>query len=811
MKNSTFTFLFFFAFILFQTVAYSTTDPIPGAKIDGVVVESGTDLPLPYVTVTLNSEMDSSLVSGTVTDEQGHFEINGISNGKYFIKLSFVGFQPVILNQIEVQSKKEAKSLGQIYLQAAPEVLEEVLVKGRPSPLSSTIEKQVIHADQDLQAAGGTAVDLLKNSPSVRLDHEGNVLLRGSSEYTLLVNGRPSMLDAKELLKQTPAGQIKTIEVITNPPVKYSAEGGAGVINIIMKENKNGQFNGMVNATTGTGKKYAMDAQFNLNWEKTSASVGLNWRDFSRHVNHDYQKIHSFLDTLEYAVMDQDRRTNSQEFGLRLGINREIADDHQLHYAVHTGMNKFAINIGAKTYRITEPLSDTHNKFNTFSLNHKPVFMTHQLVYDTKMGDGTADLSVSAYYSYINYHFYTSQVQSKADDLFQPVDETPYKQDVNNDNFSNDLRFQADLSVPFGKKFTLESGITYQTYLRSLDVQFDQYDHNLEKWISNPLYTNKYDFMESIYGGYSSLKGNLAGIQFTFGLRGEYMDRTLGQKTDDINYDFQNMNWFPSFSISRDMGKMHSFGLAFSNRINRPEEYFLNPFPEFEDEYFYSEGNPNLRPEIVRNLEFNYRMIGEKLTLSSNLFYRITEDKIEQFMVERPDGKLFLGFHNEVHDASLGTEISANLNALKWWSAQGSFTMYRHSIEGIVLNEEISKSNWSWSAQLVNSFRFGRGSSAQLINYYQSRTQSLQYDITSFHFMDLAISQKFLDGRLTVGVQAKDIFRSMNYQLVTKAQNTEMIGNLRNESPVFMLNLSYSINQYEKKTKDVHTEFDMQG
>jgi len=808
MKKSTFSFLILLVFNASQFILNASEDPLPGARIDGMVLESGTDVPLPYVTVTLNNELDSSLVTGTVTDKLGQFEINDISDGFYYLTFSFVGFQPVTLGQLEFHSKKDSRSLGTILLEPSATVLEEVVLSGRPSPLSSTIEKQVIHADQDLMAAGGTAVDLLRNSPSVRIDPDGNVLLRGSQEYIVLVNGRPSMMPAAEVLKQTPAGQIESIEVITNPPVKFSAEGGAGVINIVLKENKAGQFNGMVNATAGTGNKYASDAQFNINWEKTSVSVGMNWRDFSSQAQHDYKKTVSYQDTFENAYMEQDRHNRSRELGLRLGINRQLPGQQNLHYALHAGMNRHTLDIGANTYRITDPVSDHHNKFNTFYLDQKPTFMTHQLDYETKAGHGS-DLSLSAYYSYINYDFFTSQVQSLADDQFRPADETPYMQDVINHNYSNDLRLQADLSVPFGKAFTLETGMAYHGYLRSLNVRFDQFDHSLGQWVSNPLYTNQYDFMESVYAGYASLKGEVSGIQYNLGLRGEFMDRNLGQKTEGINYDFSRMNWFPSLSISYNLGGAHNLGLAFSNRINRPEEYFLNPFPEFEDEYFYSEGNPNLRPEIVRNLEFNYRMIMDIFTLSTNLFYRTTEDKIDQIMVEMPDGKLHLGFHNEVSDASFGTEISGNLNAMKWWSLQGSFSAYRHHIEGKILNEEISKSNWSWSAQMVNSFRIGKGTSVQLVNYYQSLTQALQYDITGFHFMDVAINQKFYGGRLTAGIQAKDIFRSLNYKLLTLAQETALEGHFKNESPVFMLNLSYQINQYDKKTKDVETEFDM--
>ena len=287
------------------------------------------------------------------------------------------------------------------------------------------------------------------------------------------------------------------------------------------------------------------------------------------------------------------------------------------------------------------------------------------------------------------------------------------------------------------------------------------------------------------------------------------MDRLLDQLSSETNYGYQKLNWFPGFSFSKTLQDKHVWGLAMTNRINRPDEYYLNPYPEFEDDYFYSEGNPNVIPEIVRNLEFSYKNISDKAVLSANIFFRKTEDKISQLLVEGANKKLSITFHNAAMDRSLGIETMGNFNFKDWWSLNATLSGYQHFISGTVLNEEISKTNLVWTAQFVNAFQIKESTSVQIINYFSSATQEVQFEVSGFYFMDLGVKQTLLNGKLDIGVQFKDVLRSMNFDLITDAQNTHLVGAFGNESPIILLNVGYQISQYKKQTKDVQTEFDM--
>jgi hypothetical protein len=327
--------------------------------------------------------------------------------------------------------------------------------------------------------------------------------------------------------------------------------------------------------------------------------------------------------------------------------------------------------------------------------------------------------------------------------------------------------------------------------------------------MDNPLFTNTFDFNESVYAAYANVNGSFKGIQISMGLRAEYMNRVLDQLDSETNYPYEKLNWFPGFSFTKSFQEKNIWSLAMTNRINRPDEYYLNPYPEFEDDYFYSEGNPNVIPEIVRNFEVSYKNISDKAVLSANLFFRTTEDKITQLLVEGPNNKLRMTFHNDAMDRSLGIETMGNFNLYNWWSLNATLSGYQQLVSGTVAEEKIAKTNFVGTAQFVNTFQLKESTSLQIVNYFSSATQEVQYKISGFYFMDLALQHSFLNERLKVSIQAKDVLRSMNYSLITEAQNTHLIGEFGNESPIILLNVGYQISQYKKNTKDVQTEFDM--
>ena len=777
-------------------------------QITGKIIEDKTQAAIPYATVAIYNKIDSSVVTGTISDDNGQFTLERVSLGDYYLKISFMGYQDYILNHLNLTENSKIVDLGTITLTPSLEQLEEVQVKARVASIRNTVDKQILNVGSNLSAIGGTAVDALKLSPSIQTDSDGNVKLRGSANFIVLINGKPTTLTPTEVLKQTPANSISKIEVITNPSVKYSAEGGAGIINIILKKGIESGLNGIVNASIGSRSKYSGDANFNLNKKKISYSLGFDWRDFTKVAYNNYYRTLYNEDNTHYAQMLQDRRITESNLGFRFGLDYNPDEKNNYTYSFHTGYNEVDGRILNTNSGYTIPASTEEHKFNPFYFKMKPVFFTNNLGYTRTLNEGD-NLAFNLYYSYIDYDFNNQQASYITDENQVVIDTEPYRLNVLNKNNSNDVRFDIDYTNTLKENTTLETGLSFHQYNRFLDITYAEYDYNVNDFVNNTDYTNKYNFDEAVYATYLNLNSSFLGLNTSFGLRIEYTDRLLKRKNSNEKYAFDRVNYFPGFSISKNLNDNNSLKLAMTNRINRPDEYMMNPFPEFQDDYFYAEGNPYLIPEIVRNIEVGYNYSKNKTSFSSNLYYRQTTDKLEQKLTVREDDKIGTIFHNDAADKAVGLELMGNFQINDWWSVNANTNLFHYDIWAIVEDIKTSRSNFTWTSQLVNSINISESTSLQLIGYYNSKTVRSQGELSSFYFLDIALKQQFMNDRLSISLQCKDILQSLNYQLTTETGNMDLLGDFNNESPIVLFNISYKLSNYKKKTKDVQTEFDM--
>jgi outer membrane receptor protein involved in Fe transport len=346
-------------------------------------------------------------------------------------------------------------------------------------------------------------------------------------------------------------------------------------------------------------------------------------------------------------------------------------------------------------------------------------------------------------------------------------------------------------------------------YNRFLNVSYSTFDYDTSTWIDNPDYTDKYNFDETIYAAYANYNSTFWGLQTSFGLRLEYMDRLLLRQGNDDTYKYDQLNVFPGISVLKSFNENHSLKFALTNRINRPDEYMMNPFPEFEDDYFLSVGNPYLIPETVRNLELGYTFSKGNTMFSSNLYYRQTNDKLEQKLTINEDDKILVMFHNDAKDSTLGLELMGNVEITEWWTLNANANLFNYYITANVDGIKNSRSAFSWSTQLVNSFDITETTSFQIIGSYASKTVRSQGELSDYYFVDVALKQQFFNDRISISLQLKDVFQSLNYELTTETQNMNLLGDFNNESPIFLFNISYKFSNYKKKTKDVETEFNM--
>ena len=778
-------------------------------QITGKIIEDKTEDVVPYATVAIYNKSDSSIVTGTISDDNGLFIFETISQGDYYLKISFMGFKEQIIDPIVFNNSTKNIDLGTIYLKPNLEALSEVVVTSKRKAIKNTIDRQVLSVSSNLLATGGTAVDALRLSPSIQIDSDNNVKLRGSSNFIILINGKPTTLNAQDVLKQTPANNIKNIEVITNPSVKYNAEGGAGIINIILKKGVASGFNGMVNASVGTKDKYAGDITLNLNKEKVSYSFGAEWRDYTKTANNNYYRTLYKEDYTHYASMLQDRSFTDSNLGFRFGLDYNPNEKTNFSYSLHTGYTKLDGSVLNTNSGYTIPESTVEHKYNPFYMMMKPKFFTNNLGLIRTLNESNDLLSLNLYYSYIDYEFSNSQASYLTDENQVIIDSEPYRLDISNNNNSNDVRFDVDYTNVISENKTLETGVSYHQYNRFLNFIYSEFDYEQNDWVNHPDYTGKYTFNEGVYATYLNLNSTFWGLSTSFGLRMEYTDRVLRSKNTNEEFKYHKANYFPGVSLSKNLNENANVKFALTNRINRPDEYYMNPYPEFQDDYFYSEGNPYLIPEIVSNYEIGYTYSKKERSFSTNLYYRTTKNKIDQKLTVEDDDKIHTMFHNDAKDSAIGLETMYNFNLKDWWSINANVNIFNYkvsaNIDGIISRGE----EFSWSSQLVNNFNLNETTSIQLISYYASKTARSQGSLSDYFFTDLSLRKQFLDGNLSINLQLKDVFQSLNYELKTATYNMDLLGDFNNESPIFLFNVSYKLSNYKKKTKDVDTEFDM--
>jgi len=778
-------------------------------QITGSIIEEGTEETIPYATIALYNKIDASLLTGTISNDDGEFALEKIVSGDYFLKVSFMGYTDYTIDNIILNENQQNINIGKIYLKPNVESLNEVSIVAKNKAIKSSVDKQVLTVSSNLLATGGTAVDALRLSPSIQTDSEGNVKLRGSSKYIVLINGRPTTLSPQEVLKQTPANNISKIEVITNPSVKYNAEGGAGIINIILKKGVASGLNGMINASVGSRNKYSGDANFNLNKEKVSYSFGFDWRDYTTTANNDYYRTLQLIDTISYATMFQDRKITQGNLGFRFGLDYNPNEKNNFTYSFHTGNTTTEADVLSTTSGKTVPVNNEVYSNNSFYLNAKPTFFTNNFGYTKTLNDEGSNIAFNTYYSYIDYKTYNDQVLANADSDYNSIDPEPYLQNITNNNNSHDLRLDVDYTNVFSENKSLETGLSYHLYNRFLNVSYSTFDYDANDWIDNPEYTDKYNFDETVYAAYTNYNSSFWGLQTSFGLRLEYMDRLLLQKGNGKTYEYDKLNVFPGISVLKSFNDNHSMKFALTSRINRPDEYMMNPFKEFEDDYFVSVGNPYLIPETVRNLELGYTFTKGNNMFSSNLYYRQTNDKLEQKLTINEDDKILVMFHNDAKDKTLGLELMGNIEVNDWWTLNANANLFDYNIIANIDGIKNSRSTFSWSSQLVNSFNITETTSFQVIGSYASETVRSQGELSDYFFVDAALKQQFLNGRLSISLQLKDVLQSLNYKLITETENMDLLADFQNESPVFLFNVSYKFSNYKKKTKDVQTDFDM--
>jgi len=786
--------------------AKNTTNVKLGA-ITGKVLDAETKTPIEYANVRLFSLADSSLVNGTITSVDGVFSLNKIPIGEYYIEISFIGFEKMV-QTISINKTKLEFSLNDVVLSAQSQTLEDVNVVGEKTHIKYEIDKQVINVGKDATAAGGSAVEVLENTPSVQVNSEGKVSLRGSQDFTVLINGKPTQLSGTDALKQVPANSIEKIELITNPSAKYEAEGVSGIINIITKKNSMLGFNGLINTTIGTGHKYSTNGTFNFRKEKLNVFAGFEFLE--NYNSTDIGQASVIFDPVDnYYQNASIHNVNMQDaLVFNLGFDYDFNDKNSLSIEGKGGKrgydnksesesNDYTDLNQQRNYRSSYKYFDVYGDVLEFTLDYKnKIAENHEFTlaghYQSWNGYDSEDLTLTAGDAIEEKHFY------------------------NKGDFNYSIKINADYKRPLGKKGMLETGYQFKFNDRYEELNFDNYDVNTGLMVHDPVFSNQLHYYRYIHAGYATYANEFKGFKYKIGIRGEYTDRRINidtESTEEKDFVLNNQpDWFPSVHISRDFKNGYALQASYSRRITRPNAWLLNNNPKYFDANNIFYGSPDLLPQYTDSYELNYRKPFKKVFVSVQTYYRHTTNGFTQ---ERKPIEGTTKFSHKLinnnSEQAIGAELMNSIDVTKWLKLNIGGNLFNRMEEGIIDGTEQSVSDFTWNAFTNANFNLKHDIRLQLTAYYAAPEKDLYGDRTPIYVFNVGANKSFFKGKLTAGISARDILNTLKFDYNT----TDVLGSseytIEPEGPTVSLNLSYRINNFKNKQRGKQDDNEFSG
>jgi len=792
--------LFLFTFTGYAQRPGGTRGTKPTATVTGMVVDSETQTPLEFATITLFSIRDSSIAGGIITDEAGKFLLE-TKAGRYFAKIEFIGYQPFTIDEVKLGRDNLTADLGTIQLSGDAEMLEEVEVVGEKSTFTMSLDKRVFNVGKDLTSSGANAAEILDNVPSVTVDVEGNVELRGSSNVRVLINGKPSgMIGVGDTrgLRNLAGGVIDRIEVITNPSARYDAEGMAGIINIILKEERAGGLNGSFDLNVGHPELYG--AAVNLNYRKAKFNF---FTTYGLRYNNSPGKgklFQEFTQDSTTFITDQDRNFD------RNGLS------HNFRFGSDYFFNEKSILTLAFNYNVSDETNNNSVVYRDFigSLDN-PIGIN-----DRREIEGEDDERLEYEITYrkdfarkgqkftVNFNYQDNNETESSDfveRLLNPDGSLKGDPDIIqfSENAEGERRtiLSADYIHPFGKDGKFEVGLrtSYREIKNDFLVQ-QETDTGLE--VVNGL-SNNFIYEEGVYAVYA-IYGNKAGkFSYQVGVRNEYSDvETLLLNTNERNpRDYNNL--FPSGFLGYQLSETASVQASYSRRIRRPRFWDLNPFFTFSDSRNFFSGNPNLNPEFTDAYEIGYMKNFNKGSISSSIYYRHTTDVITRILTADSLGNTLRRPENLATEDNYGLEINGSYEPLKAIRLNANLNFFRSITEGMSSGQDFSADAFSVRARLSTKITFSEKFDGQLTYGFRGPRNTTQGRILAIHSLDIGMAHDVFKGNGTLSLSIRDVFNSRKWRSLIEEDNFFQDSEFQYRVRQITLSLNYRLNQKKKR------------
>lgn len=797
------------------------------AQLTGKIIDSEDGFPLEYGTAALYRQSPKKLIAGVVTNEKGIFIFDKIKKGRYTLEISFIGYQPKTLKNIIFSGDK--KDLGVLKL-ALGNSLNEIIIKSERATVVSKIDKQVFDASKFKNSQGGTGTDVIRNLPSVSLNGLGEISVRGTTGFVVLLNGKPVQGNAANILNQLPANAIDKVEVITAPSAKYDPEGKAGILNIFTKKGAiDGTFT-QVNVRAGapsieaydnseSAKRYGVDATYNYRKDKWNLSLGASYQRNDKSGRREGDVFTIINDVKTSFPSDGERSFDEENYSGRFTIDFTPDKKNEFSIGFFAGKRNKERRADITYYDNNAVMpADSNNRLYTFQYFNenlrirKSDFALGSFDYRHIFAD---DSKISTTFLY-EYTLLGGPTTNR--NLGYPNTSEVIQDEYNtNDNPLNGTLFQLDYEFSKFSFGTLETGYQYRFLDHQGDFLYTRKNNTTGVFETVPEFTSEIDLKRTLHSGYINLSGKKEKWEYAAGVRLEKMDRRLTLQAENqpekevINYDYLQL--YPSATIQYSLKNKAKIKAAYSRRVQRTTTFKMNPFREREHSETLEQGDKNLLPEFVDLVELG---ISKKLKKGNSIYatayLRNVKNLVNRVNEVFNDTILDRIYTNVGRGKSLGLELGAQLKPTENWSNFIGVNIYNFDIDGSYKGDKINSNATQYAINLNSTYQLSETTSLQFTLNYLSERVTAQGKDSRYYSPNLTVQKTFLDNKLTATLQWQNIdlgWLDTNEQRITtfKTDSFNTTTNYVYEVDMIALNLSYNFNSAKNKSKFIKSEF----
>ena len=728
-------------------------------KITGNIIEKVSKQVLEYATITFINNRNPKVIFGGITNAKGEFDIE-INPGSYDVKIEFISFKS---NELKQQLFKDNTNLGQIALIEDANQLNEVIIRSEKTTVEIKLDKKVYNVGSDLMVKGGTVSDVLDNIPSVSVDSDGAVSLRGNSNVRILIDGRPSnAINISEALRLIPADAIDKVEVVTNPSARYDSEGGGGLLNIILKRGKNKGLNGTVIGSVGNPENYGLSGNINYKSEKFNVftTTGYNYRTNPGKFIFNTQYLNADGSTRNFI---DERRKNERisngynsNFGIDLYVNKSTTWSNSMNIRNNNGENPETVSF--TNYDVNHIYTGTNYRNNNQSNESKSAEYNTNFTKKFKR-DGHKFTIDGSFASDLDkdYTLITSSILEK----------------TSNEQKQNRNLIQSDYVLPFGKASQFEFGYKGDFNKLLTDYKVGTIATN-GTYTPNTQYTNILNYRENINALYTQFGTKINKFSFLFGMRWEDSKIIINQIVTDEYSTKKYNNFFPSAFFTYEISDESSASISYSKRISRPRGRYLNPFSSYASNINIFKGNPNINPSITNTIDFGYLKRWDKLTFNTSMYLNKTSDSFQ--FIRRESGAFVNGTPvilstpiNLATEYRYGFEFTLNYSPYKWWKLNSNFNFFQNETQGdytytnsqnVVVVQNFDNTSNSWFTRLTSKISLPYKIDWQSNVTYNGPQNNAQGKSLGVYGANLGFSKDLLKDKATLSLNVQDVFNS---------------------------------------------------